>query len=267
MKLPPFASEFDPSELPAIAEGSRPLENARLDEAAEALPSEERIKEALALIQAAVYHYYFAKGLDGKLGELRRAARGPLASALDVMRTAVVKHAVIAIAMTIDETTGRTRSLPHALKALERRLEASPADPSDGETDATIQLIRHILTTTNPDKVKSLLYVRHIRNKWAGHASWDLSVDTWPTGDKMLNYPLLEDGLVRMVNAFDEFSRLVQMSPYLQTLQEASRPRIVNPDGTETSRMTISWDAAVPLAEVMRRNAQESARHLLDRLQ
>ncbi|MEB2529195.1 hypothetical protein [Kocuria rosea] len=267
MILPPFVSEFNLSELPVIAEDSKPMDNVPLDQAVQALPSEKRIEEAHALILRAVYRYYFAKELDTELSQMSRSVKGPLSSALDSMRTAVVRDAVIAVATTIDEATGRTRSLTHTLQALKRNLETAPVDSSDTETETTVDLIKHIMTTTNPGKVKSLMYVRHIRNKWAGHASLDPSVDTWPTGDTALNYPLLEDGLVRMVNAFDEFGALVQMSPYLQALEEAAHCRTVNPDGTETLRVTMSWAAVLPLAHAMRDGGKASARQLLVQLQ
>lgn len=267
MTFPPFASEFDSSALPVISEDSKPMQNTPLDQAAHALPPEKRTEEAHALILDAVYRYYFAKELDTELGQMSRSVKGPLSSALNSMRNAVIRDAVIAIATTIDEATGRTRSLIHTLRALQRNLENLPADSSDTDTETTVELIKHIMDFTNPDKIKSLLYVRHIRNKWAGHASWDPGVDTWPTGNTALNYPLLEDGLVRMVNAFDEFGTLVQMSPYLQAVEEASHCRTVNPDGTETSRITISWGAAVPMAHTMRDAGKVGARRLLDQLQ
>lgn len=267
MKIPIFLSEFDPADLPAIAKESKPLENAPLDAAVQALPAEKRIEEAYALILDAVYSYYFAKELYAKLDRLILSKSGPLSSGLRMMRDAVVKSAVIGIAKTIDETTGRTRSLPHSLGALKRSLEDSPAGSNEADAAATIQLIEHIVSSTNPDKVKSLLYVRHIRNKWAGHSSWDLSVDTWPTGDGKLNFPLLEDGLVRMVNAFEEFGMLLSMSPYLQTLEEAATRDSDNLDGTETFRVAISWKAAVPMAHTMRDAGQNSARQILSQLQ
>lgn len=267
MTMPAFVSEFDPLDLPFIAKDSKPLQNTPLDAAMLALPAEERIEEAYALILDAVYSYYFAKELNAKLDQLILSKSGPLSSGLRKMRESVIKSAVIAIAKTIDETTGRTRSLTHSLRALKGSVEDTSAASSDGESEATIQLIDHILSRTNPDNVISLLYVRHIRNKWAGHASWDLRVDTWPTGDKALNFPLIEDGLVRIVNAFDEFGVLLTMSPYLETLENAARRVTDNSDGTVTSRVAISWSAAVPLAHTMRGAGQDSARQLLDQLQ
>lgn len=265
MKIAKFVSEFAPSDLPVIAKASKPMEKTPLNAAVASLPAEERIEEAYALITNAVFRFYFAKELDTKLGSISESHHGPLSLALRKTGESVVETAVIAIAKTIDESTGRTRSLPLSLRALRRSVEDSSAGPIDSETEATAQLIDHILDETNPDVVKSLMYVRHIRNKWAGHASWDLRTDTWPTGDGVLNFPLLEDGLVRMVNAFDEFGTLIGMSPYLQTLEDASRQITRNTDGTTTIRTTISWRAAVPMAKVMRGAGQDSANQLLDR--
>ncbi|WP_461189363.1 hypothetical protein [Arthrobacter sp. Z4-13] len=265
--MPRFISEFNPSDLPVIAKDSKPMENSPLNAAVMMLPTEERVEEAYALILDAVYSFYFAKELETRLGSISESHHGPLSLALKKTRESVVKGAVIAIAKTIDESTGRTRSLPLSLKALRQSVEDSSAGPDDSETEATARLIDHILNETNPDVVKSLMYVRHIRNKWAGHASWDLRTDTWPTGDLALNFPLLEDGLVRMVNAFDEFGTLIEMSPYLQTLENTTRQVRRSSDGTTTLRMTISWRAAVPMAHVMRGAGRDSANQLLNRFQ
>lgn len=240
------------------------MENDPLNAAVLALPAEERVAEAYALILHAVYSYYFAKELNNTMGDIIQRTTGPLHSALEQIHESVLKTAVIAIAKTIDETTGRTRSLPHALKALQLSAGSSPTGPDeDSETEATIQLLGQILKMTNPDNVKSLLYVRHVRNKWAGHASWDLSADTWPTGDNVLNFPLLEDGLIRMVNAFEEFGVLLGMSPYLRSLENAVRRKTVSEDGTSTLRVTVAWKEVVPMAHTMRSHGQESAKQLL----
>lgn len=242
------------------------MENVPLAAAVDALPTEERIEEAYALILEAVYHYYFAKEISGQLGNMNRDATGPIKAAVDAIRSAIVQQGVLSIAKTIDETTGRTSSLTHTLLALNRKLADPSLNDKDGSVQATVDLVQHVLTMTNPDRNKSLLYVRHVRNKWAGHASWDTRVDTWPTGDTALNFPLLEDALVRIVNAFEQFGILVQMSPYLQALEESATHGTVDSEGRKSFRVTISWGAMVPIANAVRFAGQQGARHLLERL-
>ena len=121
MTFPLFVSEFDSSALPVISEDSKPMQNTPLDQAAHALPPEKRTEEAHALILDAVYRYYFAKELDTELGQMSRSVKGPLSLALNSMRNAVIRDAVIAIATTIDEATGRTRSRGRAASCRRRR--------------------------------------------------------------------------------------------------------------------------------------------------
>ncbi|MFJ6454000.1 hypothetical protein [Paenarthrobacter sp. NPDC091669] len=263
MNIPEFLSEFAPGDVPVIAHNSKPMEHPPLNDALSALPIEKRMEEAYALILEAVYSYYFAKALDADLARLALERPGPLASGLREVRASTVKNAVMAIAKTIDEATGRTKSLPLALRAMQKSIEESPENPHTSETHATIHLIDHIWQLTNPDRAKSLLYVRHVRNKWSGHASWDADEDHWPTGDSTLNFPLLEDGLVRMVNAFDEFGVLLSMSSYLQTLEKTAQHSTGNSAGGTSGRISISWQAAVPMAHTMRDVAQEGARQFL----
>lgn len=264
MKLSDFASEYDLAGVPAIS-GS-PMTNALLDAQVGAIAPESRVELALAnMLGGAVYLYYFAKRAHPRLVTMA-TERGLLSSAIEVVDTSLVKQAVIGISSTIDLTTGRTSSLPHALDALEAELATRMTNTVDPETQAAVELIQHIRAATNAETVTSLKYVRHLRNKWAGHSSLDRSVDSWAEANTTLHFALLEDALARMVNAFQDLGTLAPMSRELRDIEARGHAGEVRADGTEVVRMTISWSGATPMALAMREVAQKAADAFLDRL-
>lgn len=52
----------------------------------------------------------------------------------------------------------------------------------------------------NSDRYAPLEYVRHLRNKWAGHPSLDRRFDAWADADKTLSIATVEAALARLVN-------------------------------------------------------------------
>ncbi|NRD62999.1 hypothetical protein HRD49_14715 [Corallococcus exiguus] len=264
MKFSDFTSEYDLADLPTIS--GPPLTNADLDSLVGAISPESRVDQALAnMLWGAVYLYYFAKRAHPRLAVMA-AERSVLRSAIRVVDTSLVKQAVIGIASTIDLTTGRTSSLPHALDALEAELNIRLSKAFDTETAAAVELIQHIRGETNADTVLSLKYVRYFRNKWAGHSSLDRSVDSWAGADTTLNFSLLEDALVRMVNAFQNLGTLAPMSRELRDIEARGHAAEVQSDGTQRVRMAISWNGAAAMALVMREAAQKAAEAFLDQL-
>lgn len=264
MKLSDFTSEYDLADLPTISD--TPLTNPQLDSLVGAIAPESRVDQALVnMLSGAVYLYYFAKRAHPRLAVMA-AERGVLGPAIWVVDTSLVKQAVIGIASTIDLTTGRTSSLPHALDALEAELNTRLSKAFDTETEAAVELIQHIRGATNADTVLSLKYVRYLRNKWAGHSSLDRSVDSWAGADTTLHFPLLEDALVRMVNAFQNLGTLTPMSRELQDIEARGQAAEVQSDGTQRVRVPISWDGAAAMALVMREAAQKAADAFLDQL-
>lgn len=260
MKLRNFVSEYDPSDLPTIA--GIPMENVPLDDNVAAFAAGDWAQESIAnLCGSAVFSYYFAKRVRVGLEKIT-PERGPLRIAYEGVRTSLVKAAVIDIATTID-VTGRTKSLPHLLDAVTRDLQGKPQDE---ETVAAVELVHDIRALTNANKVVSLRYVRHLRNKWAGHPSLDRAYDSWADADKTVNFPLLEDALVRMVNAYTELGALNEMSSALRAIADAARHETTLPDGTVQVQMTLGWSGISNIATVTRHIAQDAGDKLLAQL-
>jgi hypothetical protein len=175
------------------------------------------------------------------------------------MRNSLLKGAVIGVAATIDVTSGRTRSLPDALNALETDLHNRKSQQPDDEIIAALELLAYIRRQTNANEVGSLKYVRHLRNKWAGHSSLDLTVDGWAGADRGVDFSIIEDALARMVNAFQDLSELVPMSKDLMDIEAQVTPPREQPDGTVVVEMKAAWSGANSLAQATRYSAQQAA--------
>jgi hypothetical protein len=255
MKLSDFTSEYDPADLPIVS-GS-PMLNVPLNQQIGAVAPPARVQESLAnLLTDAVFSYYFAKRVSPELERMATTHDGPLLSALLEVRTSLVKQAVMGIASTIDVTTGRTRSISDALNALKATLKSRVQHSPNDETQVAIDLIRHIQDTTNPDRATSLKYVRHLRNKWAGHPSLDRTVDSWANADTSISFPLLEDALGRMVNACQDLGTLAPMSQDLQHIEAQGHAGVEQLDGTMRYPVLILWSGIDSLATVMRGSGQ-----------
>lgn len=265
MELIDFESEYDAADLTVIS--GAPMRNSPLGQRIDAVAPAARVREALAnLLGDAVFSYYFAKRVFPELERLAEAQTGPLRSAFEVVKISLVKQAVVGIASTIDLTTGRSRSIPETLDRLLTELTERMGHSPDDETQAAIELIRHIRSTTNADIVPSLKYVRHLRNKWASHSSLDRTVDSWADANTSVNFPLLEDALVRMINALQDLGILAPMSEELQNIEAQGRAGIAQPDGTERRPMTFAWTGVHAMATVMRGAAQEAGGAFIQRL-
>ncbi|MEU4607553.1 hypothetical protein AB0F43_31595 [Kribbella sp. NPDC023972] len=257
MKLSDFASEFDPAELPTIV--GDPMINEPLKAGVEALGTAHRVERSLLnLLTDAVYTYYFAKQACPALEALAETQEGHLRRGSETVTQSLLRSAVIGVATTID-LTGRTASIPHALDALGEDLKRKIAQNPDDEAEAALSLLDHIRSTTNADTVLSLKYVRHLRNKWASHASLDRSVDPWAGADTHVNLPLLEDALARMVNAFQDLAILVPMSTDLKDIEQQGNPRQIQADGTVQIEMKLGWVGANALSQAMREQAKKAA--------
>lgn len=272
MRMSEFTSEFDPADLPVVS-GS-PTQNALLNAVTDAMNPGLRVEESLAnLLRQAVYLYYFAKEACPSLAAAAKLTTGSAGLATEVVQVALLKQAVIGIATTIDLTTtrttgpvpatGRTLSLPHAIDALDRELTQRLATQTDIETVAAADLLRNIKSSTDAENVLSLKYVRHLRNKWAGHATLDRALDTWADANTGVNFPLLEDAVVRMVNAYQDLGTLASMSQQLRAVEAGGRPATKQANGTETVEMGLAWSGANALAQVMREQAKKHAAELV----
>lgn len=235
MKLSDFASEFDPSDLPTVL--GAPMENASVATQLAAKGAAFRVQESLMnLLVDAVYSFYFAKRACPALDAFATGQADHLAMGVREVRNSLLKGAVIGVATTIDVTSGRTRSLPDALNALETDVNNRKAQQPDDEIDAALDLLTYIRQQTNANEVRSLKYVRHLRNKWAGHSSLDRTVDGWAGADKSVDFRIVEDALARMVNAFQGLSVLVPMSKDLMDIEAQANSPKEQPDGTVWSR-------------------------------
>jgi hypothetical protein len=259
MKLSDFASEFDPADLPTLV--GDPMINEPLQAGVEALGTAHRIERSLLnLLTDAVYAYYFAKQACPALGALAQTQEGHLSRGSEAVAQSLLRSAVIGVATTIDLSGyGRTASIPHALDALRDDLRRKIAQNPDGEAEAALELLGHISSTTNVDTVPSLRYVRHLRNKWAGHASLDRSVDSWAGADTHVNLSLLEDALARMVNAFQDLAILVPMSTDLTDIEQQGNPPKILADGTVEVQMKVGWGGVNAISQAMREQAKKAA--------
>lgn len=265
MKLSDFAPEFEPSELPTIH--GAPMKNAQVAALIAAKGTAFRVEESLInLLVGAVYSFYFAKRACPALDEYATKQSGPLKRGVGEVRNSLLKTAVVGVATTIDVTSGQTRSLPHALDALKEDLNQRKAQRSDPEIDAALDLLHHIRKQTDANKVNSLKYVRHVRNKWAGHSSLDRTVDAFAGADNSVDLRIVEDALARMVNAFQDLSVLVPMSKDLMDVQTQGNLPKVQSDGTVKIEIKVAWSGANALAQVMRHSAQRAADAFIEQL-
>ena len=169
---------------------------------------------------------------------------------------------MVAVA-TVNDMSGqvRTRSLPQTLDALGVAL----ADVTEQDVSSEIAAIRELKSGVNADLVPSLKYLRHLRNKWVGHASLDRNFDDWADADTAVSLPLIEDALVRLVNAHQRLAEVVEGSEVLSRIAKETRAPL--PDELPvTVPMTVDWGAVIPLALVSREWAGRAAEALVDQL-
>ena len=265
MKLSDFAPEFDPADLPTIV--GAPMDNAPVAALIAAKGTAYRVDESLMnLLTGAVHSFYFAKHACSAIDTLSKQQSGALKNGIVEVRTSLLKAAVLGIATTIDVTNGQTESLPHALEALKIDLTARKAQQPRDEIDAALDLLNYVRLQTDAGRVDSLKYVRHLRNKWAGHSSLDRTVDGWAGADTTVDFRILEDALARMVNAFQDLATLVPMSQDLEDIQAQGNPPKVLPDGTIKIEMKVAWSGANSIAQAMREAGKAAAAAFIDLL-
>ncbi len=262
MKLPRFESEYDASTLPKI-DGS-PLSNSDLTARAEAMAQWQRVEGSQqTLILDAVQSFYLAKRFHQIVLPFDGFTNAVACSALEVVSTTLWRLAVITVATVNDAGKGgRTRSLPHTLDSLSRLLDRVTDQDVSGEKAG----IQDLKSSVNADSVVSLKYLRHLRNKWAGHASLDRSFDDWADADTVISLPLIEDALVRLVNAHQRFAEMVAASEVLKKI--ADKPTGSMPTELPvTVPMEVAWGSVTPLAFLIRDWAGRAAQALVDQLQ
>ncbi|BAS08677.1 hypothetical protein AHiyo4_20990 [Arthrobacter sp. Hiyo4] len=239
-----------------------PIDNANLEAHVEAMPVSERIEMSQqVLVLEAVRTYYFAKAFRMGIRELATEIPESDSHPMTMMGKDLMRLAVINVA-SVNNKGSRTKSLPNTLGVLKAAL--SGLQVSDAE--AAISLIDEISKSINADTQLPLKYLRHMRNKWAGHASLDRHVDDWADAGSTLSLPLIEEGLARLVNAHQDLSEVLNMSAEARRVaaEAVAKPAVI--DGIETVPMTFDWSSAVVIAEVVRDAAKNSATRMAKRL-
>ena len=249
----PFESEYDASQLPAI--DGQPLGNKDLDDHVGGMAPWQRVELAQqTLVIDAVESYYLAKRFREKVLPFDAYTNAVVGNALKSVADRLMRLAVVAIA-SVNDRQPRTRSLPQTLDALAIAL----AMVADVDVETERMAIEALKSAVNADVVPSLKYVRHLRNKWAGHASLDRDFDPWAGADAAVSLPLVEDALVRLVSAHQRLADLIDESEVLRAL--AREPEIKVPvELPVTIPMTVEWGAVVPLAQVAREWAGRARR-------
>lgn len=260
MRIGHFESEFNPDQLPEL--DGDPLGNTNLDAQVGAMPMSERIEMSQqVLVLEAVRTYYIAKAFRAGIRELAADIPESDSHTLTMMGKDLMRLAVINVA-SVNDKGSRTKSLPNTLSVLKAAL--SGLQGSDAE--AAISLIDEISKSINADTQLPLKYIRHMRNKWAGHASLDRHFDDWADAGSTLSLPLIEEGLAILVNAHQDLSEVVNTSQEARRVATEAVTKPVLIDGVETVPMTFDWSSAVVLADLVREAAKNSAARIVKRL-
>jgi hypothetical protein len=119
----------------------------------------------------------------------------------------------------------------------------------------------------SPQKHPTLGYVQYMRNKWAGHVSMDRRFDTWVQANDSLSISAVEAALVRIVNAYEDSSDLVEMSDILmERTKKSKQVPAINADGHKTRKMTVNWSNIRTVAPFQRESAQKEVDHFFETL-
>ncbi|MBF4566586.1 hypothetical protein [Plantibacter sp. VKM Ac-2876] len=153
---------------------------------------------------------------------------------------------------TKDPGDSRTASLPAVHRRMMGRL--TDAKASAAEVASLLALQADI----NPGRHAPLLYVRHLRNKWAGHPSLDRRFDAWASADKELSLAAVEAALARLVNNTHDTAEFASSVP---ALQDFLQPRAV-PNSDGSIPMDFDLSSVILLAGLMRDSAGYEARAL-----
>jgi hypothetical protein len=146
-----------------------------------------------------------------------------------------------------DPENSRTASLPTTHQRMKRYLTDANASAAD------LVRLDKLRTDINVDRYAPLKYVRHLRNKWAGHPSLDRRFDDWASADKTLSIAAVEAALVRLVNNAHDTALFVSSVSSLQGFRQP--PVVANPDGSIP--MGIDLSNVLVWAEMMRESADK----------
>lgn len=259
MKLQPFESEYGDDTMPQVT--GKAMTNSMLDAKVAAMDPSVRVEASQqTVVIDAVRSYYLAKRFAHLVKSFDGYTNAVAPAALKAVSESLMRQAVFAVATVNDSgKNSRTKSLPHTLDALSNALEGQADDVSREQAG-----LKSIKKSIDLDAAISLRYLNYIRNKWAGHASLDRDFDSWADADTFISLPLLEDALVRLVNAHQSLADLITGSPVLQALAAAS-PKFKEEASAVPFR--IEWNAVTPLAMIAQEWASRAAGALLDQWQ
>ena len=257
MKLSPFESEYADSVLPTFEGAPATHSVVRMSADAETPWTQMSVLLGTTVIQA-VQSFYLAKRSMQYFGDLPEND-DRVAKAIGDINSRLIRMAVLDIAALNDgglvgndpENT-RTASLPTIHQRMKRHL--TDAHASAAELDH----LHKLRTDINGDHYAPLKYVRHLRNKWAGHPSLDRRFDAWASADKTLSIAAVEAALARLVNNAHNTALLVSSAPALQDFRQP--PTVANPNGSIPMEVNLS-DVLV-WSELMRESAGREVRAL-----
>jgi hypothetical protein len=257
MKLSPFESEYADSVLPTFQGAPAGHDEVRISADAETPWTQMSALLGTTVIQA-VQSFYLAKRSRQYFSDLPenddRVGRAIEDINERLMRMAVLDIAALndgGLAFRDPEHT-RVASLPIAHKRMKEHLKN--ANASSAELDQLSKLQSDI----NCDLYMPLLYVRHLRNKWAGHPSLDRRFDAWADAHKTLSIATVEAALARLVNNTHHTAKFVSSAPALQGFRQP--PAVANPDGSRP--MEVNMSNVIVWANLMRDSADKEVRAL-----
>lgn len=257
MKSPRFESEYADSVLPRFS-GS-PATHAELATGAAAeIPWTQMSALLGSTVISAVQTFYLAKRTRQYFNTLPeggdRVGRVMADIGHRLMRLAVLDVAGLNDGGlgSKDVGNGRTASLPTVHRRMKQRLVSALAPPAD------LARLDALQADINVDHHISLKYVRHLRNKWAGHPSLDRRFDAWAGADTTLRIPVVEAALVRLVNNANDTAEFVSSVPALRDFDQPAAAPV--DDGSIPTEISLS--NVLVWAEVMRESTGNGVRSL-----
>ena len=236
MKQSRFESEYADSDLPTFEGAPATHAAVRVSSDAEIPWTQMSVLLGDTVLQAAK-SFYLAKRSMQHFADLSEG-EDPVGEAIAGINGRLMRMAVLDIAALNDgglaqndPESSRTASLPTAHRRMKRHLTAANAPADD------LNQLQKLQADINGDNHTPLKYVRHLRNKWAGHPSLDRRFDAWAEADKTLSIPTVEAALVRLVNNGHDTAAFVASTPALADFRQPAA--------------TANLDGSIPMEAVL----------------
>lgn len=256
MNQPSFESEYDDEHVRPFP--GEPKDNSEIKALSDAeVPWTQMSTLLQHTVLKAVQNFYLAKkfhqnfsGFSGSGAQPDRAARTIADIEIQLWRMAVIDVAGINDQAASDAS--RTASLPKALMRMRPVLTALGAPAA-----ADLERLEDIRSSINADNHQELLYVRHLRNKWAGHPSLDRRFDDWAEADKSVHLPVIEAALVRLVKGCQAAADLADASDHLTAFRQLQSPSVTV---GESYPMSFNLSNVTLWADMMRDSTRQGVR-------